>query len=281
MHKLSVIVVNYKVKDLLLHCLSLVEQASVGMDVEVFVVDNASGDGSAEAVAASFPTVKFIQSDENVGFAKANNIAIRESDSQYVLLLNPDLFIQTDTLKLVCEFADKANCFGALGVRMVDGNGVFLPESKRNRPSLWNSFCKVSGFTKLFPKSGLFASYYNVSLKEDEVGETDVLAGAFMLLNRALLKEKTLLPECYFMYGEDVDLSVSIIESGLKNYYYPVTVTHLKGESTNRRSKSFYNAFYGSMSIYYDRHSKNPFTKWIVRCLVKLIIKIKSIGATE
>lgn len=279
MHTLSVIIVNYKVKDLLTECLRRVMRASEGMDVEVFVVDNASDDGSADAVAAAFPTVKFIQCTENVGYARANNLAIRRSDSKYVLLLNPDLFIENDTLRTVCAEADKLEKFGALGVRMVDGNGKFLPESKRNKPTLWNSFCKIIGLSSLIPSCPLFASYYNNRLKENEKGRTSVLSGAFMLLNASLIKEKDLLPECYFMFGEDIDLSVSILEEGYYNYYLPVTVTHLKGKSTNHHSKSYYESFYGSMSIYYRRHSKNRLSRAVVRVITKLIIKIKSRNA--
>lgn len=278
MHRLSVIIVNYKVKDLLLECLARVRRAAEGLDVEAFVVDNASFDGSAEAVATSFPDVNYIQSAENVGFAKANNIAIRKSDSQYILLLNPDLFIEDDTLRRVLAEADELENLGAIGVRMVDGDGKFLKESKRNRPTLWRSFCKIVGLTKLFPNSPLFASYYNVRLKESEKGRTDVLCGAFMLLNSAVLKEKALLPECYFMFGEDVDLSVSIVDAGFYNYYLPITVTHLKGKSSNHRSCAYYEAFYGSMSNYVDRHSRCPLTKALVRIAVKVIIAIKLIN---
>ena len=278
MHKLSVIVVSYNVRDLLLQCLERVERASKGLDVEVFVVDNASSDGSAEAVSKAFPYITVIQNTENVGFAKANNIAIRKSDSQYILLLNPDLFIEEDTLRQVLAEADQLENWGAIGVRMIDREGNFLKESKRNRPTLWRSFCKITGLTKLIPTCPVFASYYNVRLKEGEKGMTGVLCGAFMLLNYAALKEKALLPECYFMFGEDVDLSVSILDAGYFNYYLPITVTHLKGKSSSHRSRAYYEAFYGSMSIYVDRHSRCPLTKALVRVAVKLIIAIKLIN---
>ncbi len=276
---MSVIIVNYKVKALLMQCLERVIEASKGMNVEVFVVDNNSNDGSQEAVEAAFPQVAYIQSGDNLGFAKANNIAIRRSNAKYVLLLNPDVFIQPDCLKQVCRFADNAEKFGALGVRMIDSDGNFLPESKRNRPTLWNSFCKIVGLAKLFPDSKCFASYYNVSLKETEAGRTDVLAGAFMLINREKLGVQTELCEDYFMFGEDVDLSVSILEKGFYNYYLPITVTHLKGKSTNRHSKKYIEAFYGSMSIYFNRYDRCAFSKLLVKMAVRCIIKIKSIHA--
>lgn len=275
MHRLSVVIVNYNVRELLLECLRRVQRASKGIDAEVFVVDNASSDGSREAVTAAFPSVRFIENAENVGFAKANNIAIRQCNSQYILLLNPDLFIEDDTLQKVLAEADKLDDLGALGARMVDGDGRYLGESKRNRPTLWRSFCKIAGLASLFKTSKLFASYYNVALKDTEQGRTDVLCGAFMLLNSAALGSKALLPECYFMFGEDIDLSVSILEAGYRNYYLPVTVTHLKGKSTNHRSRTYYEAFYGSMAIYTERHSRCWLTKKLVKFAVKLIIEHK------
>ncbi|MCQ2369911.1 MAG: glycosyltransferase family 2 protein [Paludibacteraceae bacterium] len=276
MNTLSVIIVNYKVKDLLLQCLECVDKASQGIDIQVFVVDNASGDGAEVAVKERFQKVKFIQNKENVGFAKANNVAIREADSKYILLLNPDVFIPENCLKDVLDFASKAEKFGALGVRMIDGDGNFLPESKRNKPSLWNSLCKISGLTKIFPNSAVFGSYYNNRLKDTEAGRTDILAGAFMLVNKEALGDAALLCEDYFMFGEDVDLSRTILDRGLYNYYLPVTVTHLKGKSTNKRSKEYLNAFYGSMSIYYNRYHSGVFGRWLVKKAVNFIIWFKS-----
>ncbi|MCQ2337200.1 MAG: glycosyltransferase family 2 protein [Paludibacteraceae bacterium] len=276
MNTLSVIIVNYKVKDLLLQCLECVDKASQGIDMQVFVVDNASGDGAETAVKGKFPNVKYIQNKENVGFAKANNVAIRKADSKYILLLNPDVLIPENCLKDVLDFASKAENFGALGVRMIDGDGVYLPESKRNKPNIWNSLCKISGLTKAFPKSRLFASYYNTELKENEQGSTDILAGAFMLINKEALGDAALLCEDYFMFGEDVDLSRTILDRGLYNYYVPITVIHLKGKSTNKRSKEYLNAFYGSMSIYYNRYHKSRIGRWIVRKAVNAIIWLKS-----
>jgi len=276
MHRLSIIIVNFNAKEILLECLRRVKRASEGIDVEFFVVDNGSTDGSKEAVESAFTNVKYIYCKENIGFAKANNIAIRQSNSKYILLLNPDLFVSDDTIKSVLSQADTLERFGALGVRMVNGDGEFLPESKRNRPTLWNSFCKITRLGGLFPNSSVFASYYNVKLGESEMGRTDVLCGAFMLINSAELKEKAILPECYFMFGEDVDLSISILESGYYNYYLPITVTHLKGKCSNHHSKEYYEAFYGSMSIYYDRHSNCKFSKFLVKKAVSFIIKIKS-----
>lgn len=273
MCQLTVVIVTYNAKAYLLKCLECLEKASEGMDVEVVVVDNASADGSESAVRGAFPNVDYIYSAENLGFAKANNIAIRKASSKYVLLLNPDVFISEDTLKRAYEFAESQPDMGALGVRMINGDGVFLPESKRNKPTLWNSFCKITGLASLLPKSRVFASYYNVTLSEYETGYTPVLAGAFMLLNKKALGNAALLCEDYFMYGEDIDFSVSVLDAGYRNYYCgDITVQHLKGKCTDKSSPKIIEAFYNSMSIYYRRHSRNPVTRTIVDAVTKLII---------
>ena len=277
MCQLSVVIVTYNARAYLIKCLECVRKASKYISVEVIVIDNASTDGSEEAVSSTFNDVDYIYSTENLGFAKANNIGIRKASGKYVLLLNPDVFIENDTLKKALEFAEAKSDFGALGVRMIDGEGNFLPESKRNKPTLWNSFCKFTGLTQLLPKSKVFASYYNVSLAENECGYTPVLAGAFMLLNKAALGDTALLCEDYFMYGEDIDLSVSILDSGRRNYYCgDITVTHLKGKCTDKASAKIIEAFYKSMDIYYRRHSKNPLARDVVRFTTKAIIRVKA-----
>lgn len=277
MRQLTVVIVTYNAKQYLLKCLEYLGKASEGMDVEVIVVDNASADGSEEAVRDAYPNVEYIYSTENLGFAKANNIAIRKASGKYVLLLNPDVFISEDTLRRVLEFAESKPDMGALGVRMINSDGVFLPESKRNKPTLWNSFCKITGLASLMPESRLFASYYNVTLSENETGYTSVLAGAFMLLNKAALGDTSLLCEDYFMYGEDIDLSVSVLDAGYRNYYCgDVTVVHLKGKCTDKASPKIIEAFYKSMDIYYRRHSKNPIAKAIVRFITKATIRAKA-----
>lgn len=277
MRQLTVVIVTYNAKPYLLKCLESVSKASDGIDVEVFVVDNASTDGSEEAVRSAYPNVDYICSKENLGFAKANNIAIRKASGKYLLLLNPDVFISEDTLKRVYEFAESKPDMGALGVRMVNEEGVFLPESKRNKPTLWNSFCKLTGLTSRLPKSRVFASYYNVTLSEYETGFTSVLSGAFMLLNREALGNTALLCEDYFMYGEDIDLSVSVLDAGYRNYYCgDITVQHLKGKCTDKSSPKIIEAFYNSMNIYYRRHSGNALAKALVHLVTKAIIAVKS-----
>ena len=158
--KLSVIIVNYNVRHFLEQALLSVRKASVGLDVETWVVDNNSVDDSVAMVQDKFPEVQLIVNRDNVGFSKANNQAIRASTAEYVLLLNPDTVVQQDTFHKTLAFMDLHEDIGGLGVRTIDGSGTFLPESKRGFPSPWVAFCKSFGLSRLFPKSPIFNGYY-------------------------------------------------------------------------------------------------------------------------
>ena len=217
--KLSVIIVNYNVKYFLEQALLSVRRASVEVLVEVWVVDNNSADGSIEMVREKFPEVQLIQNKENVGFSKANNQAIRQSTGEYVLLLNPDTVVSEDTFQKCVAFMDEHKEAGGLGVKTIDGSGVFLPESKRGFPSPWVAFCKSFGLSALFPHSPHFNWYYLGHLSKDTTHECEVLVGSFMFIRRSVLDKIGLLDETFFMYGEDIDLSYRIIKAGFKNFY--------------------------------------------------------------
>ncbi|MBI3236050.1 MAG: glycosyltransferase family 2 protein, partial [Bacteroidetes bacterium] len=221
--KLSIVIVNYNVQYFLEQCLSSVKKASSHLPCEIWVVDNHSVDGSVNMVRNKFPEVKLIANDVNLGFAKANNQAIRKATGEYILLLNPDTIVEEDTFVKVCDFMDKHSDAGGLGVRMIDGKGNFLPESKRGLPSPSAAFYKMFGLSKIFPKSKIFGRYHMGFLPEHETNAVDVLSGAFMLLRANILSITGLLDEDYFMYAEDVDLSYQITKAGYKNYYYPET----------------------------------------------------------
>ncbi len=251
--KLSVIIVNYNVKYYLEQCLLSVLAAMKNIEAEVFVVDNNSTDDSISYLRPRFPEVTFIENQDNPGFSKANNQAIELSKGEYVLLLNPDTVIAEDTLTNVCHFMDEHPDAGGLGVKMIDGFGAFLPESKRGFPSPWNSLCKMSGISRLFPNSPIFAKYHLKYLNEDETHQVDVLAGAFMLLRKKTLEKTGLLDETFFMYGEDIDLSYRIILSGYKNYYLPEKIIHYKGEST-KKDLRYVKIFYEAMLIFFKKH---------------------------
>lgn len=226
-----------------------------GIDAEVFVVDNNSKDDSVEMVRAKFPEVEMIANKDNPGFSKANNQAIRISKGKYVLLLNPDTVVEEDTFRKCIEFMDERPDAGGLGVKMIDGSGKFLPESKRGFPSPWVAFCKTFGLSTFFPKSPNFNKYHLGYLDENENHEIDVLAGAFMMMRKSVLDEVGLLDETFFMYGEDIDLSYRIIKGGYKNYYFSdTTIIHYKGESTRKGSLNYVRVFYNAMIIFAKKH---------------------------
>jgi len=253
--QLSIIIVNYNVEHFLEQCLHSVRQASENIDAEVFVVDNNSVDGSIKMVKEKFPEVILIDNKENLGFSKANNQAINQSSGKYVLLLNPDTVLEKDTLIKTVGFMDDNQNAGGLGVKMIDGKGKFLPESKRGLPTPYVAFYKIFGLSKIFPKSKIFGKYHLGYLDKEEINEVDVLSGAFMLLRRSVLKEIGLLDEEFFMYGEDIDLSYRITKAGYKNYYYPETrIIHYKGESTKKGSVNYVFVFYNAMVIFARKH---------------------------
>ncbi len=253
--KLSVIIVNYNVKHFIEQCLISVFNAMKRIDGDVYVVDNNSVDGSNEMIQERFPDVKLIANKENVGFSKANNQAMRDSKAEYVLLLNPDTVIEEDTLEKVVDFMDEHRDAGGLGVKMIDGKGVFLPESKRALPSPSVAFYKIFGLSALFPKSKRFARYHLGFLDNNETHEVEILSGAFMLMRKSALDKVGLLDETFFMYGEDIDLSYRLILGGYKNYYYPKTsIIHYKGESTKKSSVNYVFVFYRAMVIFAQKH---------------------------
>ena len=253
--KLSVIIVNYNVKHFLEQCLQSVHKAIKNIDAEVFVVDNNSVDQSVELVKDKFPFVKLIINKENTGFSVANNQAIRVSKGEYVLLLNPDTIVEEDTFEKCISFMDSKPNAGAIGVKMVDGKGKFLPESKRSLPTPAVAFYKIFGLSSLFPKSKRFGAYHLSYLAEDEVNEADILAGAYMFMRKEALDKVGLLDETFFMYGEDIDLSHRIIQGGYKNYYFPETrIIHYKGESTKKGSLNYVFLFYKAMIIFAKKH---------------------------
>jgi GT2 family glycosyltransferase len=252
---LSVVIVNYNVKYFLEQCLHSVHRAIGSLQVEVFVVDNNSVDGSCAHIRDKFPWVKLIENRENVGFSKANNQAIRASSGKYVLLLNPDTVIEEHTFQTCITFMEEKRDAGGLGVRMIDGRGHFLPESKRSLPTPWVAFYKIFGLSGLFPRSRKFGRYHLGFLDEHKTHEIEVLAGAFMFLRMETLDKVGLLDEDYFMYGEDIDLSYRIIKGGYKNYYLPDTsILHYKGESTKKGSLNYVLVFYNAMIIFARKH---------------------------
>lgn len=266
--KLSVVIVNYNVKYFLEQCLVSVATALKGIDSEVFVVDNASADGSCQMVQKRFPKVILISNKENFGFSYANNQAMRLAKGEYVLLLNPDTVVEEQTFRKCIEFMDLHTKAGSLSVKMIDGKGRFLPESKRAVPSPIVSFFKIFGLSRLFPNSKFFARYHMGHLGENETNEIEILPGAFMFMRKSALDKVGLLDESFFMYGEDIDLSYRFLKAGYKNFYFPeTTIIHYKGESTKKGSINYVLVFYNAMIIFAKKH----FSKKNARIYITLI----------
>jgi len=253
------------VKYFLEQCLASLIKAIEPIDAEVWVVDNASTDGSVDYLRPLFPFVHFISNTVNVGFAKANNQALVKCKGRYVLYLNPDTLLPEDTLLKSLVFLSLKPSAGALGIRMIDGSGTFLPESKRSFPSPLTSFYKLTGLSRMFPSSRIFGRYALAYLNQYQNHEVDVLAGAFLMANKELLVQLNGFDEAFFMYGEDIDLSFRIQKAGFKNYYFSEgTIVHFKGESTSKGSLNYVKMFYNAMSIFVKKHYRGSSARFIV-----------------
>ncbi|HZW70357.1 MAG TPA: glycosyltransferase family 2 protein [Hanamia sp.] len=252
---LSVIIVNYNVKYFLEYCLYSVEKALKNIEGEIFVVDNNSTDGSKEFFYDKFPQVKFSWNTTNEGFAKANNKALLQATGDYILFLNPDTIVSEDSFEKCIAFIQSKNNLTACGVKMIDGSGRFLKESKRAFPAPVISLYKLSGLSKLFPTSKFFSKYHLGYLDNNTNHEVDVLAGAFMMVPKKIIEEVGGFDESFFMYGEDIDLSYRIQKAGYTNFYFAkTTVIHFKGESTKKGSLNYVKMFYKAMSVFVRKH---------------------------
>ncbi len=275
MSKLSIIIVNYNVRYYLEQCLRSVQRASIGLDVETWVVDNASTDDSIAYLSSRFHEVHFIANTENVGFSRANNQAIRQSDSDYVLLLNPDTIVAENTLRGCVEFLDSHPEVGATGVRMLHHDGSFAPESRRGIPTPFVSFCKMSGLGSLFPFSRRFGRYYMRYLDPEEANPIEVISGAFNMIRRKALDQVGLLDEDFFMYGEDIDLSYRLLQGGWKNYYLPLLILHYKGESTVKSSFRYVHVFYNAMLIFFNKHFSSRYR--VLGLLIRMAVYVRAL----
>lgn len=253
--KITVVIVSYNVKFYLQQCLESLQRALQGIESEVFVVDNHSKDGSVDYLSKRFTQVNLIDSPHNLGFARANNLAIRKSHAEYVLLLNPDTVVGESTIREAIDFMDAHEDAGSLGVRMLDASGKPALESRRGLPSPMVAFYKMVGLCARFPKSHRFGHYYMSALPWDKPGRIEVVSGAFCLLRKKTIDEVGYLDEDFFMYGEDIDLSYRILKGGYHNYYLPSTILHYKGESTQKSSFRYVHVFYEAMLIFFRKHN--------------------------
>ena len=243
--KICVVIVSYNVCRLLDECLQSVRKALDGIDGEIYVVDNNSSDNTVATLRPRHPDVCFIENKDNVGFARANNQAIRQSQAEYVLLLNPDTVVYEPTIRGCLDFLDQHPQAGAVGVRMLSREGEAALESRRAIPTPWVSLLKMMGFTSL---------YYMRHLPWDRPCQIEVISGAYCLLRHKALDQVGLLDEDFFMYGEDIDLSYRLLKGGWQNWYLPLDIVHYKGESTQKSSFRYVHVFYQAMLIFFRKH---------------------------
>jgi GT2 family glycosyltransferase len=239
------------------------------IDGEIIVVDNASVDGTPQQVRQHFPDVHLIANHDNRGFAKANNQGISLAKGEFILLLNPDTIVSGDTFSTCIRFMETHPDAGAIGVKMIDGSGRFLPESKRGLPTLSASFMKMTGLYRIFPHSATWNQYYQGQISENETAKVDVLCGAFMFIKKAALDASGYLDEDFFMYGEDIDLSYRITKAGYAIYYLPDTsIIHYKGESTRKSSLNYILTFYQAMLIFTQKHPEFSGQKVLIQLAI-------------
>ncbi len=260
--KLSVVILNYNVRYFLEQCILSVKRGLKSIDSEIIIIDNDSSDDSCQMVKELFPEIILIENNENVGFSKANNQAVKIAKGEYVCILNPDTAAEEDTFIKSLKYAESISNLGALGIYLMDGIGSFLPESKRNLPTPKASLLKLLGIGR---------SYYANHINEYSQGEVSVLVGAFMLLKKSVYNDVGGFDEDYFMYGEDIDLSYKLIKAGYKNHYLGNTsILHYKGEST-KKDAAYLDRFYGAMNIFYSKHFN---TNFVFDIIVKIGVSI-------
>ena len=272
--RLSVVFLSYNTRDLTRQALSAVRAAAEGLEVEVFVVDNASADGSADMVAEEFPEVELICNAANVGFAAGNNVALRQVAGEYALLINTDTIVRRDALRTMVEFLDAHPQAGACGCKILDPDGTLQLDSRRGFPTPLAAFCKMSGLSRLFPKHPLIARYHMTYLDPEQTAEVEVLSGSCMMVRKAAMDQVGLLDESYFMYGEDIDWCYRFHQAGWKIYYVPTTaIIHFRGESGRGTPLKILYRKSQAMSIFVDKHMARRyrfFPLWLLQVGIAL-----------
>ena len=244
------------------------------VETEIYVVDNHSEDGSVEYISRRFPEIRLIDSNHNLGFSRANNIAIRQCTGEYVLLLNPDTIVGEGTIKEVLAFMESHPKAGGVGIKMLNADGSKARESRRGVPSVATAFYKMSGLCSFYPESHHFGKYYMGYLPWDKPSRIEVISGAFCMLRHSALDKVGLLDEDFFMYGEDVDLSYRLLKGGFENWFVPAVMLHYKGESAHKSSFRYVHVFYNAMLIFFRKHYGNIAT--VLSLPIKMAIVVKA-----
>ncbi len=267
---LSIVIVNYKSKDYTDACIKSIYDNTHNIYFEVIVVDNNSGDGCIEMVKEKYPRVKTFQNDENAGFSKANNLGIRLAVGRYILLLNPDTIVHGKSLEKMVEYMDINSHVGVAGCRVENPDGTLQRACRRSLPTPLVAFLRLSGLSRLFPRSRMLAKYNLTYVDENKGIAVDAVSGAFLMFRCEVLEDVPGLDEDYFMYAEDIDFCYRAKKSGWKVMYYPrARITHFKGQSSKHFSMEATKAFYNSMAIFFNKNLERE-TFFPVRFLVYL-----------
>ncbi|MEX2478469.1 MAG: glycosyltransferase [Gracilimonas sp.] len=276
---ISVIIVNYKVKEYIANLLNSLKKGQSKFNLEIFVVDNASGDDAVSYLKKRFPSVNYIENENNLGFGKANNQAISKASGEYTLIINPDTLVSEDTLEVMLSHMQENPKCGAAGCKILNPDGTFAPESKRSIPTMWSAFSKVFGLNNLFSKSKIFGGYYLRWIDMDEVSKVPVLSGSFMFWRTELLKKLNGFDERFFMYGEDIDLCYRIQKTKYHIDYVPKTsIIHYKGESSKKGDLQHIRIFNKALYQFFDKHYSSRYSLFF-RVLIYLAIWIKTFGS--
>ena len=277
----SIIIVNYNVRDFLHHALVSLQKAMKGIRGEIIVVDNASDDGSIEMVRRRFPKVQLIVSKVNLGFAKANNVGLKRARGKFLLLINPDTLVQEDTLRVMVNFFQENLDVGLAGCKVLNPDGTFQLACRRSFPRPWVAFSKMIGLSSLFPNSRLLGRYNLTYLSPDETYELDAVSGSFMMVRREAYEQVGGLDEEFFMYGEDLDWCYRIQQAGWKNYYVHSTqIIHYKGESTKRSNLDEIRTFYQAMHLFVQKHfSSSKLFAFLIRAAISVSSRLAMIKA--
>ena len=276
-YDISVVIVNYKVKEYIANLLNSLNKAKQHLSLQIFVVDNASGDDAVTYLRSRFPTINYIENTDNLGFGKANNQAIRQADGKYTLIINPDTLVSEDTLTVLYNHMENNESCGAAGCKILNPDGSFAPESRRSVPTIWSATCKVFGLNQLFSKNKLFGQYYLSWLNEDSPSQVPVLSGSFMFWRTTLLKDLDGFDERFFMYGEDIDLCYRVQATPFHIDYIPFTsIIHYKGESTKRKDLRYVRIFNKALYQFFDKHFSSRYSLFF-RFLIYMAIWFQAI----
>lgn len=272
---LSILIVNYNTRQLTLDCLQSIYDSKMVYSYEVIVVDNASVDGSVEAIAKAHPSVWLIANEDNTGFAKANNQAMETASGRYVLLLNSDTIVQPDTFQTMVSYMDEHSELGASGCKIILPDGSLDKACRRGFPTPSASFYYAFGFSKLFPDKPKFNQYQLGYMDPNETYPIDCLVGAFMMVRRETIQQIGGLDETFFMYGEDIDWCYRIKEAGWGIHYHPATyIVHYKGASSRRKPFKIIYEFHRAMWVFHRKHYKKKHP-WITNAAVYCGIVVK------